>query len=154
MLIPVLLLFAKTSFLFLFIAESIKILVRPCAGFPTAYIFFSRLRPCVVNGHMIRGVCRRTDRNLGSRCDSMEAPGLYMYIKINKDVCFTDSSPEAGPSNVNEDQKQRKREEKAVLQDLLSDLPEDEEDYLDLTLTEETEFLKEYKALVDSVGDP
>jgi hypothetical protein len=63
----------------------------------------------------------------------MEAPGLYMYIEINKDVCFTDSSPEAGPSNVNEDQKQRKREEKAVLQDLLSDLPEDEEDYLDLT---------------------
>lgn len=64
----------------------------------------------------------------------------------------SDSSPEAGPSNVNDDQKQRKKEEKAVLQDLLSDLPEDEEDYLDLTLTEETEFLKEYKALVDSVG--
>jgi len=39
MFILVLLKFAKTSFLFLFIAESVKILVRPRAGFPSADIF-------------------------------------------------------------------------------------------------------------------
>ena len=39
MLILVLLLFAKTSFLFLFISESVNILVRPHAGFPLADIF-------------------------------------------------------------------------------------------------------------------
>lgn len=67
---------------------------------------------------------------------------------------FADSSPEAGPSNINKtEEKKRKKEEKEALQDFMSDLPEDEEDYLDLTLTEEEQFLKEYKSLVDSLGD-
>lgn len=67
----------------------------------------------------------------------------------------TGSSPEAGPSNIQEkeEEKKRKKEENEVLQDLMSDLPEDEEDYLDLALTEEAEFLKEYKTLLDSVAD-
>jgi len=39
MLILVLLYFAKTSFLFLFLAESVEILIQPRAGFPSADIF-------------------------------------------------------------------------------------------------------------------
>lgn len=38
-----------------------------------------------------------------------------------------------------------------MLKDLVSDLPEDEEDYLDLTLNEEEQFLKEYKTLIESL---
>ncbi|CAC5368288.1 unnamed protein product [Mytilus coruscus] len=72
----------------------------------------------------------------------------------SSDSSSADSSPEAGPSNINKnEEKKRKKEEKEVLQDFMSDLPEDEEDYLDLTLTEEEQFLKEYKSLVDSLGD-
>ncbi|VDI18110.1 Hypothetical predicted protein [Mytilus galloprovincialis] len=72
----------------------------------------------------------------------------------SSDGSSADSSPEAGPSNINKtEEKKRKKEEKEALQDFMSDLPEDEEDYLDLTLTEEEQFLKEYKSLVDSLGD-
>ena len=39
MFILVLLQFTKTAFLFLFLAESVKILVQLCAGFPSADIF-------------------------------------------------------------------------------------------------------------------
>jgi hypothetical protein len=48
--ILVLLLFAKTSFLFLFLAESVKILVRMRAGFPTADIFVIQMGIYVQDG--------------------------------------------------------------------------------------------------------
>jgi hypothetical protein len=48
--ILVLLLFAKTSFLFLFLAESVKIFVRMRAGFPTADIFVIQMGIYVQDG--------------------------------------------------------------------------------------------------------
>lgn len=65
----------------------------------------------------------------------------------------SDNSPEsAGPSGLSkEEEKKRRKQEKEVLKDLVSDLPEDEEDYLDLTLHEEEQFLKEYKSLIESL---
>lgn len=59
-----------------------------------------------------------------------------------------DSSPsEAGPSHRSSEEEE---EEKAI-KELVSDLPEDEEDYLDLTLQEEAQYLEEYLAKVNSV---
>lgn len=61
-------------------------------------------------------------------------------------VLIPDSSPsEAGPSHRSSEE-----EEKAI-KELVSDLPEDEEDYLDLTLQEEAQYLEEYLAKVNSV---
>ena len=45
-----------------------------------------------------------------------------------------------------------KQEEKEAIDKLVSDLPTEEEDYLDLTLTEEAEFLHEYKSLLNSLS--
>ena len=42
-------------------------------------------------------------------------------------------------------------EEKEAIDRLVSDLPTEEEDYLDLTLTEEADFLQEYKILLNSI---
>ncbi|XP_062613974.1 NEDD8 ultimate buster 1-like [Saccostrea cucullata] len=57
------------------------------------------------------------------------------------------SSPEseAGPSH------RTSEEERRTIEDLVSDLPKDEEDYLDLTLQEEAQYLEEYLAKVNSV---
>lgn len=52
----------------------------------------------------------------------------------------SDSSPE------------KMREEKEAIEKLVSDLPTEEEDYLDITLTDEAEFLQEYKSLLESMG--
>jgi hypothetical protein len=41
--------------------------------------------------------------------------------------------------------------ERRTIEELVSDLPEDEEDYLDLTLQEEAQYLEEYLAKVSSV---
>lgn len=58
-----------------------------------------------------------------------------------------DSSPsEAGPSHRSSEE-----EEEKAIKELVSDLPEDEEDYLDLTLQEEAQYLEEYLAKVNSV---
>lgn len=43
------------------------------------------------------------------------------------------------------------REEKEAIDRLVSDLPEDEEDYLDISLDEEKQFLQEYKSLILSL---
>ena len=43
------------------------------------------------------------------------------------------------------------KDEKEAIDKLVSDLPTDEEDYLDITLTEEAEFLQEYKSLLNSM---
>ena len=43
------------------------------------------------------------------------------------------------------------KEEKEAIDKLVSDLPTEEEDYLDITLTEEAEFLQEYKTLLNSM---
>ena len=43
------------------------------------------------------------------------------------------------------------QDEKEAIDKLVSDLPTDEEDYLDITLTEEAEFLQEYKTLLNSM---
>lgn len=43
------------------------------------------------------------------------------------------------------------KEEKEAIDRLVSDLPEDEEDYLDISLTEEKQFLQEYKSLMMSL---
>lgn len=61
----------------------------------------------------------------------------------------SDSSPEAGPSNL--DQLKMKKEEKEVLDKFVSDIPEDEEDYLDLNLNDESQFLQEYKTIIESL---
>lgn len=59
----------------------------------------------------------------------------------------SDSSPsEAGPSHRSSEE-----EEDKAIKELVSDLPEDEEDYLDLTLQEEAQYLEEYLAKVNSV---
>nr|XP_022320914.1 NEDD8 ultimate buster 1-like [Crassostrea virginica]XP_022320915.1 NEDD8 ultimate buster 1-like [Crassostrea virginica] len=57
----------------------------------------------------------------------------------------SDGSPEAGPSH------QASEEEARAIRDLVSDLPQDEEDYLDLTLQEEAQYLEEYLAKVNSI---
>lgn len=44
-----------------------------------------------------------------------------------------------------------KAKEKQAIKDLVSDLPEDAEDYLDLTLQEEAQYLEEYLAKLNSV---
>ncbi|XP_060601636.1 NEDD8 ultimate buster 1-like [Ruditapes philippinarum] len=44
------------------------------------------------------------------------------------------------------------REEREAIDRLVSDLPEDEEDYLDINLEEEKQFLKEYKSLLISLN--
>ena len=46
---------------------------------------------------------------------------------------------------------EKMKEEKEAIDKLVSDLPTEEEDYLDLTLTEEAEFLQEYKSLLNSL---
>ena len=56
-----------------------------------------------------------------------------------------EGSPEAGPSH------QASEEEARAIRDLVSDLPQDEEDYLDLTLQEEAQYLEEYLAKVNSI---
>ncbi|KAL3854064.1 hypothetical protein ACJMK2_013345 [Sinanodonta woodiana] len=43
-------------------------------------------------------------------------------------------------------------EEKLAIGKLVLDLPEDEEDYIDLTLTEEAQLLQEYKSLLESLN--
>ncbi|KAL5005641.1 hypothetical protein ScPMuIL_016799 [Solemya velum] len=53
------------------------------------------------------------------------------------------SSPLKSPSQL--------LEEKKAIDDLVSDIPEDEEDYLDLTLQVESQFLHEYKTLLESL---
>lgn len=49
------------------------------------------------------------------------------------------------------DDDKKKKEEQETLKDLVSDLPEDEDDYLDLTLHEEHQFLTQYKNLLDNI---
>ncbi|OWF42022.1 NEDD8 ultimate buster 1-like [Mizuhopecten yessoensis] len=44
-----------------------------------------------------------------------------------------------------------KQKQKEVLDDLVSDIAKDEDDYLDLTLQEETQFLNHYKSLLESI---
>lgn len=46
---------------------------------------------------------------------------------------------------------EQRKEEKEAIDRLVSDLPENEEDYLDMTLDEEREFLAEYLVLVKSL---
>ena len=46
---------------------------------------------------------------------------------------------------------EKMKEEKEAIDKLVSDLPTEEEDYLDITLTEEAEFLQEYKTLLNSM---
>ncbi len=43
-------------------------------------------------------------------------------------------------------------QEKKAIEDILPDLPKDEDDHLDLTLEEEGIFLQEYKTLLESLG--
>ncbi|XP_053385428.1 NEDD8 ultimate buster 1-like isoform X2 [Mercenaria mercenaria] len=54
-----------------------------------------------------------------------------------------DSSSEKTPEQL--------KEEKEAIDRLVSDLPEDEEDYLDISLDEEKQFLQEYKSLILSL---
>ena len=46
---------------------------------------------------------------------------------------------------------EKMKEEKEAIDKLVSDLPTEEEDYLDITLTEEAAFLQEYKTLLNSM---
>lgn len=46
---------------------------------------------------------------------------------------------------------EQRKEEKEAIDRLVSDLPENEEDYLDMTLDEEREFLTEYLVFVKSL---
>lgn len=57
------------------------------------------------------------------------------------------------PSDESSDKKtaEQLKEEKEAIDRLVSDLPEDEEDYLDISLTEEKQFLQEYKSLMMSL---
>lgn len=41
-------------------------------------------------------------------------------------------------------------EQKQAIEDVLPDIPDHEEDYLDITLEEEAAFIAEYKARIDS----
>ena len=43
------------------------------------------------------------------------------------------------------------KDEKETTDNLVSDLPTDEEDYLDITFTEEAQFLQEYKTLLNAM---
>ncbi|XP_052243561.1 NEDD8 ultimate buster 1-like [Dreissena polymorpha] len=60
----------------------------------------------------------------------------------------TESSPTTPEDEADADQS---RKDKEAINRLVSDLPEDEEDYLDITLDEEREFLREYQGLVQSL---
>ena len=53
------------------------------------------------------------------------------------------TSPEKSPEEI--------KQEKEAIGRLVSDLPESEEDYLDITLDEESAFLQEYLSLIKSI---
>ncbi|XP_033730373.1 NEDD8 ultimate buster 1-like, partial [Pecten maximus] len=57
------------------------------------------------------------------------------------------SSSSSGATSPYEDS----RKQKEVLDDLVSDIAKDEDDYLDLTLHDEAEFLNQYKTLLESI---
>ena len=63
-----------------FLAESVKILIRPRAGFPLADIF-PQQTSCMHKGHMNRWVYRRTHMNLCPRCI------LNRYIMFGRGIC-------------------------------------------------------------------
>ncbi|XP_062596557.1 NEDD8 ultimate buster 1-like, partial [Saccostrea cucullata] len=73
--------------------------------------------------------------------------GLLPSSSDESSSSSSSSSPEseAGPSH------RTSEEERRTIEDLVSDLPKDEEDYLDLTLQEEAQYLEEYLAKVHSV---
>lgn len=66
----------------------------------------------------------------------------YMLKRMRSSFCLSEDN--GRPS-------WQRKEEKEAIDRLVSDLPEDEEDYLDLTLEEEREFLTEYQALIKSL---
>lgn len=61
-------------------------------------------------------------------------------------------TPNTQDSSSNTDKAaEQKEEDRAAVENLLKDLPEDEEEYLNLTLEEERQYLSQYLALLHSV---
>lgn len=60
------------------------------------------------------------------------------------------SSSQTGASSSAEESVKLTAEQKQAIEDVLPDIPDHEEDYLDITLEEEAAFIAEYKARIDS----
>lgn len=86
-----------------------------------------------------------TGGNLPPVSPSDDVPGAYL-----DGVPGTSSGLGAASGKQGKSEEQLKEEREAIDR-LVSDLPEDEEDYLDITLEEEKQFLQEYKTLLISV---
>ncbi|KAK3088676.1 hypothetical protein FSP39_022249 [Pinctada imbricata] len=61
------------------------------------------------------------------------------------------NSDSGASSSSSEDDRLKKQQEEEKIRDLVSDIPQDEEDYLDLKLDEEAHILQEYMGLLQSV---
>ncbi len=71
-------------------------------------------------------------------CASESSPSELQPLGV-----FSDGSPEKSP--------EEEKREKEAIERIVKDIPEEEEEHLDLTLEQEAEFLSQYLALLKSL---
>ena len=72
---------------------------------------------------------------------------LFLFIFLNT----ISDKPSTSSALTKAEKKKKEKEENDAIRNLVSDLPEDEDDYLDLVLKDEETFLNTYKSLMDNL---
>lgn len=95
---------------------------------------------------MARNALQKHHGNIERAIEDLIKSGGVIQSPISESSSSSSSSSASSEASSPDKQKQRE-----VLDDLVSDIAKDEDDYLDLTLHDEAEFLNHYKTLLESI---
>ncbi|XP_052813375.1 NEDD8 ultimate buster 1-like [Mya arenaria] len=100
---------------------------------------------------MAKWALQKNEGNVGKAIEDLIESGGSIQSPLDDEQPGTSGSSDNCPTEENQSKVQQQKEEKEAINRLVSDLPEDEEDYLDLTLDEEREFLQQYQSMLNSL---